>query len=445
MQLDIVSGTIYVWTDGNMTLEFVKDAISLSGLTGSKLKSEVIGEYYRFWWNITSGGPVVNYKWDTAIVELDAATGEMYIKETMETILGSAGHALDLKCNNPNTRNLKVVLVEKDSACYDHLKNVIERRWGGFNIRMAEGSQRSNSSNIYLLNKTLDDALTDIGKIRIRNSLFFFDPLRSVEYETIEKVARKRINTFYKIGTEFIIFVFTSDWFLGRDEFASLPCSTNQSSWSSDEDDTVLEADALFGDIKWRGRILNDAPIQQREKEFIELYKTRLHKWFRYVLPLPFNPKADQVFHLILCSNFDTGVRATRSFYSGKTGNPKYSPDNKASFDKFRKFHPEIFVGLRGVRKPAQWRILWRTIVNHEEGLCDSMCSDFEKIEPVSEKRQGLLEWLEKNGYLSQLDIDNAWKLPVQQYKLNWPIIRKRLGVDPPLSLEPLSSKEIAQ
>lgn len=428
-----------------MTLEFVKDAISLSGLTGSKLKSDVIGGYYPFWWSITSGGARANYEYPTAIVELDAATGEMYIKETTETILGSAGHALDLKCTNPNTRNLKVVLVEKDVACYGHLKNVIRRSWGSVDICMAEGPLQLNSSNIYLLNKTLDNALSDIEKIRIKNSLFFFDPLRSVEYQTIEKVARKRINTFYKIGTEFIIFVFTSDWFLGRDEFANLPCSTDESSWTSDEKDTVLEADALFGDTKWRGQILNNAPVQQREKEFIELYKNRLHKWFRYVLPLPFNPKADQIFHLILCSNFDTGVRATRSFYSEKTGNPRYLPNNKAAFNQFRKSHPEIFVGLSGARRPLQWRILWKTIVDHEEGLCDCMCSDFKEIKPIQETRQRLLEWLEENGYLSRFGIDNAWMLPIQQYKLNWATIKERLGIDPPLPLEPLSPKEITE
>ena len=65
-----------------MGLEFVGDAISLSGLTGSKLKSEIIGEYYPFWWNITSGGDRNNHDWPTAIVELDAATAEMYIEES---------------------------------------------------------------------------------------------------------------------------------------------------------------------------------------------------------------------------------------------------------------------------------------------------------------------------------------------------------------------------
>jgi hypothetical protein len=163
------------------------------------------------------------------------------------------------------------------------------------------------------------------------------------------------------------------------------------------------------------------------------------------VLPLPFNPKGSQIFHLILCSNFAIGVRATRNFYSEKTGNPKYSPENKAAFSQFRRCHPEIFIGLSGAKRPLQWRILWKTIADHEEGLCDCMCSDFEDIEPIQEKRQRLLEWLEKNRYLNRLDIDNAWKLAIPQYKLNWVALKERLGVDPPIPLIPLSPKEIAR
>ena len=102
-----------------MALEFKQDAICLSGLTGSQLKCAVIGRYYPFWWGITSGGPSRDYKYATAIVELNAATGEAYIKETNEVILGSSGHALDLKCNNePNTKDLKIILVEEDIECY---------------------------------------------------------------------------------------------------------------------------------------------------------------------------------------------------------------------------------------------------------------------------------------------------------------------------------------
>ena len=55
-----------------MSLEFVQDAICLSGLTGSKVKCDVIGQYYPLWWNITSGGKRTNNDLPTAIVELDA-------------------------------------------------------------------------------------------------------------------------------------------------------------------------------------------------------------------------------------------------------------------------------------------------------------------------------------------------------------------------------------
>ena len=433
-----------------MALEFVQDAICLSGLTGSKLKCDVIGAYYPFWWNITSGGQRANHDWPTAIVELDAATGEVYIEDIKETILGSSGHALDLKCSNPNTRKLKVILVERDAHCYSHLKNVVSKRWGNVDIKLAEGPIQFNSSNIYLLNMELDRALSNIEKIKLGNALFFFDPLRSVEYRTIEKVAGKRIKTYYETGTEFIIFMFTSDWFLGRDDFAGLPTTVNESTWSIDEKEAVLEADAFFGNIEWRGRSLNSDPIHEREESFIELYKNSLHKWFRYVLPLPFNPKANQIFHLILCSNYEIGVRATRDFYSQITGNPKYTPDNSKAFNLFRKHHPEVFKGLSGRQRPLQWRILWTIIRYHEEGICDCMCSDFEDIESSHEKRQLLLEWLEDKKYLNRLNNDNAWKVPIIQYKLNWSIIKERLGIDPPpsfkpLALKPLSLKEIGQ
>ncbi len=425
-----------------MALEFVQDAISLSGLTGLKLKCDVIGEYYPFWWNITSGGPRANYEYATAIVELDAATGEVYIKDTQETILGSAGHALDLKCSNPNTRYLKIILVEKDAACYGHLKSVIRRRWSKVDINAAEGPLQSNSSGICLMNRAIDNALSDIEKIQIGNALFFFDPLRSVEYQTIEKVARRRVRTFYKTGTEFIVFVFTSDWFLGRDDFAAFSSTVDESKWSAEEKQTILEADALFGSTNWRSQILNGHPIGEREKRLIELYRYRLHKWFRYVLPLPFAPKTNQNFHLILCSNFETGVRATRNFYSEKTGNPKYSPDNSTAFNEFRKLHPDIFAGLGRAKRPLQWRILWKTIVDHEEGICDCMCSDFEDIEADYDKRQRLLEWLEGNGYLSKLNIDNAWDLTIKQYQLNWTTLQAKLRIHPPLPLKPVSPKE---
>lgn len=242
-----------------MALEFVKDAICLSGLTGSKLKCDVIGDCYPFWWNITSGGQRANHDWNTSIVELDAATGEVYIEDTKGIILGSSGHALNLKCSNPNTKKLKVILVERDANCYSHLKNVISRSWCNVDIELAEGPMHLNSSNIYLFNMELDRALSNIEKIELGNALFLFDPLRSIEYRTIEKVAKKRIKTYYETGTEFIIFIFTSDWFLGRDGFAGLPTTVNENTWTVDEKISVLEADALFG-----GQV-TDVKIKQKQ------------------------------------------------------------------------------------------------------------------------------------------------------------------------------------
>lgn len=426
-----------------MPLGFVGDAISLSGLTGTKLKCDVIGEYYPFWWGITSGGPKKMHRFHTAIFELDAATGEVYIEDTGETVLGSAGHALELKANTRYTENLKVICIEKDPGCYSHLKNVIRRRWPSIPIEETEGPIESNTSNVYLLNMTLDEALERIEEIELGNSLYFFDPLRSVEYDTIEKVASRRMATFYRTGTEFIIFIFTSDWFLGRDEFAPLPITNDEDAWSKEEKETVTEADSLFGDKEWRGLILRDISIEVKERALIELYKKRLHKWFRYVLPLPFNPKKNQVFHLILCSNFEIGVRATRNFYIEKTGNPKYKPDNAAAFKRFSRLHPEIYRGLKGRRRPLQWLILWKIITQHEEGICDCMCSDLIEIESHPEDCQHLLEWLEEKGYLTPFKIKNAWDSPFKQYKLNWDILRVRLGVDPPPPLVPLSPEEV--
>jgi three-Cys-motif partner protein len=422
-----------------MALEFVQDAISLSGLTGSKLKSEIIAEYYPFWWKITSGGDKANYNWATAIVELDAATGEIYIKDTHETILGSAGHALSLKCDNKNTKKLTIILVERDLDCYSHLRNVVKRRWPMIDIDEAEAPVYRNRSNIYLMNLELEGAIDTISQIDLGNSLFFFDPLRGVPFEAIEKVARSRIKTYYQTGTEFILFVFTSDWFLGRDDFAALPETTNEGKWSDAELRAVEEADALFGHKIWRSRILCEKPVHEKESDFIDSYKVCLHKWFRYVLPMPFNPKGKQVFHLILCSNFEAGVRATRGFFCGRTNNPEYKPDNNTAHRNFCDRHGEIYGGLRRNQRPKQWRILWSTIYGHEEGYCDHLCRDFEGIEPSEQQREELLEWLASNGYLIPLKNDNPWNIEMTQYQVNWDIVRTELGIEPPNPLEPLS------
>ena len=283
-------------------LEFIGDAISLSGLTGTRLKCDVIRTYYPFWWKITSGGKRVNYQLNTAIVELNAATGEVYIKDTGETVLGSAGHALDLKINHFNdeelyTENLKIVLVEEDRGCCNHLKRVIRRRWPEVPLDMIEGPFWENSSNIYLFNDTLEDALLKIDNLELGNAIFYFDPLLSVTWDAIEKVAKSRMETPFETRTELLIFIFTSDWFLGRDGFEVLPRSLDEKTWTEGQRKSVLEADTLFGDQEWRKQVLCEKPIETKAKILLQLYKNKLWRWFRYVLPMPFNPKENQLFH----------------------------------------------------------------------------------------------------------------------------------------------------
>lgn len=431
-------------------LEFVGDAISLSGLTGTKLKCDVIGVYYPFWWKITSGGKRENHQKLTSIVELNAATGEDYIKDTKETVLGSAGHALELKVDHLGdedikTNNLKVVLVEDHRGCYDHLKKFIQRRWSSIPIDKAEGPVALNSSNIYLLNNTLDDALNMIDTVQLGNAIYYFDPLRSVRWEAIERVATSRMRSVFQTGTEFIIFIFTSDWFLGRENFAPLPCSRTESPWTDDEKTTVLEADALFGNKDWRKFLLNRKPIETKEEILVQLYKTRLYKWFRYVLPMPFNPKKNQLFHLILCSNYEAGIVATRSSYTSRTLNPPYRPDNKIAFDNFVKLHPETLDHVGRRKRPLEWLLLWKLIKNHESGICDCYCKDFQENEQNVELIELALKWLLNNGYLMHLDIENAWQFPMDRYQLNWKTVRNNLGVDPPQDLKPLSPEEFAE
>lgn len=90
-----------------------------------------------------------------------------------------------------------------------------------------------------------------------------------------------------------------------------------------------------------------------------------------------------------------------------------------------------------------QWRILWMTIKQHEEGICDCMCSDLRNIEPNPENSQDLLEWLEEQGYLNPVSIKNTWGSSIEQYMLNWAVTKAKLGVDPPPPLRPLSPEEI--
>lgn len=421
-------------------LDFKGDAIVLSGVTGTKIKSEILGDYYRLWWNITSGGERNSFAYKTSIIELNAATGEAFIEDTGETILGSSGHALQLKGGNSSSTYLNVILVEEDAKCYAHLKNVIKRNWP--RLRWTENvSGSTRHDNVYLLNMNLVDALKEIEKLGdLGNALFFFDPLLYTPWEHIENVARSRIQRYYQTGTEFIVFLFTSDWITGRGEMVALPRSNDPKSWTKHERMTVEACDMLFGHSEWRARLLNNRSPDQRIQRLVDLYKERLNKWFRYVVPFPFEPKPRQRYHLFMCSNYEVGVRITRGFYAENTGNPKYSPDNRAAYAKFIQLHKDK--RLPGTARCDEWKILWAVITDHEEGICDSHCKDIVSKQPDLALRQQALEWLAANGYITKIGkLTDAWENVPDSYKLNWDFVKAKLGVAPPAVLKPLSLK----
>lgn len=416
-------------------LTFHDDAIELSGETGTKLKSEIIGKYYPLWWHITSGGNFFEHSKPTAIIEMNAGTGEDYIKDTDTTILGSSGHALKLKAEDPNAFHLKVILIESDSSCFSHLTNVVKRRWP-----MLTYSTQVNEEgkDVHLLNIKVN--IPDIvEQLDLGNSLFFFDPLLYSSWSEIEEIASKRITKYYQTGTEFIIFLFTSDWFQGRGDLVPLPINLNEESWSSHEKNVVSKMDDLFGHTNWRSTLLVPISPEERLRILVKLYRERLHKWFRYVLPLPFQPKNNQIYHLFMCSNYEVGVRITKDFYAQYTNNPKYSPDNDLTYSRFMKIHPEL--RMKGNRKSYQWKTLWKIIREHEEGICDAHCLDLIKELEDFGLIKYSLEWLESNRYIKKINnLTDAWEDKPNLYQLDWVVLKDRLGIDSPVSLKPLSS-----
>ena len=297
--------------------------------------------------------------------------------------------------------------------------------------------------NVFVLRDNLEKALDSIQKIdfisQLGRTIFLFDPLRSVPRDDVEKVASRRITSFYQIGTEFIIFLFTSDLFLGRDEFAPLPTNIDENIWTENERESVRETGSVLGGLSWKSALLNSDPIPAKEERIVYLYKEALHKWFRYVLALPFAPKEGQIYHLFFCSNFEIGIRVTKNFYSQFTGNPRFSPDNRATYAKFKTEHPDKVVGFVGQRKPLEFKMLWKIIKEHEDGFCDSMCEDLKEDEPLVFKREMVLTWLAQQRYIVPVSYPNElWRQRWQTYKLNWSVVTAKLGVPAPVPLVPM-------
>ena len=179
--------------------------------------------------------------------------------------------------------------------------------------------------------------------------------------------------------------------------------------------------------MAWREHLLDERPTNEKITTLTSLYKKRLQKWFRYVLPLPFIPKESQIYHIFFCSNYETGVRLTKDFYIETMHNSKFHPDNRNAYSLFLERHPSK--RALGNRRSPEWKVLWTTIKGHEDGLCDKKCKDLLAIVPNEEHLQNTLEWLELEGYICKIkSLTTVWQDAPQMYQLDWNFLKSKLN-----------------
>ncbi|MHA1855895.1 MAG: three-Cys-motif partner protein TcmP [Promethearchaeota archaeon] len=423
-----------------MPLRFENDAICLSGALGTKLKSKIIGKYYKIWWEITSGGRKSNFSYPTSIVEMNAATGEVFIEHTREFILGSAGHALELKFRNQNIKNpnLDVILVEEDEECIKYLKNNIQRKYPHAIINLKSSKFDKKSKDIVLIRKNIDQAIEAINQMNLSNrSLYFFDPLLSVHFDFIKKVYDNRIRTLYSQGIEFIIFFFTSDWVMGRGVLTSLPNTSNEEEWSANEKKTINELNKVFGDKNWQPIILKDISNERKIQLISNYYREKMHEMFRFVIPMPFSPKEKQVYHLFFCSNFTAGARIITSLYRKYTKN-EWRPNNTKCYNYFKTKYQNKLIFPKGSGRPDEWKFLWFLIRNFIYGIFDEKCHDLYREVKIEKNFDDLLAWLIKEKFIKQIKSKSS----IARFRLNWKVIKLKIGLDSPKKLIPLTEKD---
>jgi len=386
----------------------------------------------------------VNYKYPTSIIDMNAATGEIYIEDADETILGSAGCALDLKFNNEfiDDPDICVILVEDNEECIEHLMNVLKRRYPDINIMQDVDLIEDLTKNCVLVRKSVDDAIDTINNLDLRGrSIYFFDPLLSVNMAPLRKVYENRVGSPFEIGVEFIIFSFTSDWIFGRNELYPLPRDSYVKNWTIEEKRTVNLLDSAFGDTQWHETILSQKNPKIRMERLISEYQMRLFHLFRFVIPMPFTPKENQLYHLIFCSNYQPGARIFSNFYEKLTNN-KWNPNNRATYNQFCRIHRNDIMFPGGNKRPYEWKILWHVIKNYNHGKFDEDCRDILELEKSRVDPQESFEWLKKHGYITIYSVENYEEEEIERYELNWATIEKKLKLNRPAPFKPLIDKD---
>ena len=422
-----------------MPLEFHDDAIILSGIYGTELKTSIIANYYKFWLNVTTRG-----SWgDVNIIEMNAGTGEIYIEDTKQTILGSAGHVLDLKYGQSGAiySKLNIILIEEDNECRKHLNNVLKRRWPRAELVNSDGKKRWSRDGEVVLYNDADTFLNESSSGELLGiSLFYFDPLLSVSWELIERITKSRIIDPFQIGTEFLIFFFTSDWINGRKKFHALPRTKEISSWNAGERKSVQFADETFGNRSWLDIMTSESDDEQLKNGLIELYKSKLRVWFRFVVPLPFVPKRNELYHVFCCSNFSVGTSVLSSIYGEYAQSFGLQADNNSTYNIFKAKYPSLLADLSPRKRPVEWRVLWHVMRNHADGICDNRCRTLLEIAGNEQNVKKKIKWLEKENYLKQFNVQYwPWDAPkFTIYQIDWEVVNEKLNVDRPIIAEPL-------
>lgn len=427
-----------------MPLEFKNDAICLSGVFGTKLKSNIIHEYYDLWWRITSGGPRNYFKFPTAIIEMNAGTGEIYIEDTKETIPGSAGSALDLKFNNRHSDNpnITLILVEENSECVDHLKNVLRRKFPRVSILEEDINVNDIEQECVLIRKNVEEAIETITQMNIRGRcIYFFDPLLSTNMNPLRKIYDTYIGSPFSSGIEFLIFFFTSDWILGRDDFNQLPITTNSKDWVPSEKETVDKLENVYGDRNWYEQILNLKTNEERMHLLIREYQKRLFNMFRFVIPMPFAPNNNQLYHLLFCSNFRKGASIISRFYSRSTEN-QWNPNNRIIYNQFKSKYMNKLNFPGGNRRPAEWKLLWNFIKHYQNGKFDELSRDVQ--ENTNNDYENPFNWLERENLINLFSKTMYKGREISRYELNWTTINTVLNLEKPNDFKPLKSRDFA-
>jgi len=105
--------------------------------------------------------------------------------------------------------------------------------------------------------------------------------------------------------------------------------------------------------------------------------------------------------------------------------------------------YPELFKGLSGKERPLPWKVLWKIIVQHEDGVSDKHCKDFKELNNNNNIIQISLDWLCAHDYLYICSSSNHWGDQIQQYVLNWNTVKEKLEVNQPIDFRPVSQEQV--